>query len=171
MRWNKYLGGWYVIPGLMLNIRLIGPIGVASELNYSYVSYEILYGEEASLAATFASVSMSYQTIEVPILLRYFKQENGGVTYYEAGYQLGFPVNSEATVSSGEKFTGTPFEDKFSNFRVKRDKSIVVGWGAFVSRKFSVGLRLVYPLTKLDKYGTINAPSILSILNLEYSFI
>ncbi|MDR2594198.1 MAG: PorT family protein [Fibromonadaceae bacterium] len=168
--WNKHLGGWYAVPGLMLNLRLIGPIGVASEFNYSFVSYDILYGGEGTgLTKNFAKVSISYQTIEVPILLRLWSQEDNGVTYYEAGYQFGFPVNSEATVSSGTEFEGTPFKDKFSDFRVKRDESIVVGVGAFFSNNFSVGLRFTYPLKKLDKYGTINASSILSVMNMEYS--
>jgi len=168
--WNKYVGGQYFIPGLMLNIRLIGGIAVAAELNYSFVSYDIPYGGEGTgLTKNFAKVSISYQTIEVPILLRYFKQGDGRIVYYEAGYQLGFPVNSEATVSSGTEFSGTPFKDKFSDFRVKQDKGIVLGYGIFLSSKFSAGLRFIYPLTKLDKYETINAPSIISVLNMEYS--
>jgi len=167
--WNKDMGGTYFIPGLMLNIRLRDAIGVATELNYSFVFYHIIYGEpkdETKERTRFAKVSMSYETIEVPILLRYWV--DGG--YFDVGYQLGFPRNSEATVSSDTDFSGTPFKDKFSNYRVKKDHGIVLGFGLMYSSKFSSGFRFTYPLTKLDRYGTINAPSILSILNMEYSF-
>jgi len=91
-----------------------------------------------------------YQTIEVPALLRLQLPEGLGYKYAEAGFQWGFPVSYKAT-------------------RVERDKGLVFGFGlrAF---DFSIGMRLTYPLTKLDKDGNINAPIIVSILTLAYDF-
>jgi len=165
--------GWFFIPGLTLSIRLTDMIFIAPELNYSFISdYGFLYGDSKSY---FAKVSISYQTIEIPVLLRYQITPDAVINgiwdhwYIEAGFQWGFPVNSEATVSSGDKFPDAPFKDKFSNFRVEQDHSIILGIaGRFLN--FSAGIRFTYPLTKLDKYGTIAAPSILNCLNLAYEF-
>jgi hypothetical protein len=78
--------------------------------------------------------------------------------YIEAGFQVGFPISSKATVSSGSS-SPIPFKDEFSDFRVKIDYGPVFGFGMGID-DFSIGVRITVPLTKLDRYGTVNAPSV-----------
>jgi len=165
---------WYLNPGLTLDIWLGDMIALATELNYSFIyGYDIWY--KPSGDEYFAHASISYQTIEVPVLLRlvfngdYSFSNNRTGLYAESGFQFGFPVSSNATVSSGSKFPDTPFKYEYSDFRVKTDYGLVFGFGIRADN-FSMGLRLTYPLTKLDKYGTIKAPIMLNILNVAYDF-
>jgi hypothetical protein len=164
------IGGhsWYLTPGLTLGFRITGMITIATELNYNLVNYYFWYGDnkhqiDRTGEENFANVSIFYQTIEVPVLLRleYSRNDVPGGFYAEAGFQLGFPVSSKATVSSGSWFPDSPFKDEYSDFRVEKDYGLVFGGGIRLV-DFSMGLRFTFPSTKLDKYGTINAPSIYS---------
>jgi hypothetical protein len=168
--------GWYLNPGLTLDVWLGDMIALATELNYNLIyGYDIWY--KPSGDEYFAHASISYQTIEVPILLRlvfkefgsYFSTDRRG-SYFESGFQFGFPISSKATVSSGSKFPDTPFEYEYSDFRVKTDHALVFGVGIRTDN-FSIGLRITFPLTKLDKYGTINSPVIINLLTLAYDFL
>ncbi|MDR1830086.1 MAG: PorT family protein [Candidatus Fibromonas sp.] len=162
-RKNNIANAAYFTPGLTLGLRITHNIALATELNYNLVfNYNFWYGDGGEEEKEdFAKVLISYQTIEVPVLLRWFFQdEDESVGFYiEAGFQFGFPVNSKATVSSGSEFPGSPFKDEFSDFRVERDQEIVFGFGLrFLD--FSLGGRFTVPLTKLDRYGTVEAPLI-----------
>jgi len=158
----------YLNTGLTLNIKITDMINLASELNYSLVFHDFWYGGNAE--ENFVNVSMSYQTIEVPVLLRLIlmDEHSRGAVYGEAGFQFGFPISSKATVNSGSKFPDTPFKYEYSDFRVERDYGIVFGFG-LRGPDFSIGPRFTFPLTKLDKYGNINAPIIFS-LTFAYDF-
>jgi hypothetical protein len=168
---NQFGNGYYLTPGLTLGLRVTDNIYLATELNYNFVfDYNFWYGdEEKGKDEYFAEVKIDYQTIEVPVLLRGWSN-HGGIfdLYIEAGFQFGFPVSSKATVSSGSS-SPIPFKDEFSNFRVKRDQEIVFGVGMrFLD--FSMGVRITYPLTKLDRYGTVKAPEI-GNFTIAYDFI
>jgi len=160
-RKNNIANAAYFTPGLTLGFRITHNIALATELNYNLVfDYNFWYGDGGEEEKEdFAKVLISYQTIEVPVLARWFFQdEDESVGFYiEAGFQFGFPVSSKATVSSGSEFPGNPFRDEFSDFRVERDQEIVFGFGLrFLD--FSLGGRFTVPLTKLDRYGTVEAP-------------
>jgi hypothetical protein len=153
---------WYLTPGLTLDIRIMDDMILATEFNYSLV-----FGYDFPLGAS-SRLSMSYQTIEVPVLLKFIEKEyrSGTRAYFEAGFQFGFPVSSEATVkSSGDE----PFEGKFSDFRAKTDYGLVVGAGMRFYNG-SLGARVTYPFTKLDRYGTIIAPFIFNLFTFTYDF-
>jgi len=139
-RWIPVIGGpGYLTPGLTLNIRITDMINLASEFNYSLLFYKHVY-----------------QTIEVPALLKLMllNKDRGDGIYAETGFQWGFPVSYKAT-------------------RVERDQGLVFGFGFrlfdYSIGIWSIGMRLTYPLTKLDKDGT-DAPIIMSILTLAYDF-
>jgi len=153
---------FHLIPGLTLGLRITDNIFLATELNYNLVfNHNFWYGrKKEDEYEHFAEVSMSYQTIEVPVLLRRWSN-HGGVAglYIEAGFQFGFPISSKATASNGSEFPGSPFKDEYSDFRVKTDYGPIFGLG-MGGGDFSIGLRLTYPLTKLDRYGTIKVPLI-----------
>jgi hypothetical protein len=156
-------GNYHLTPGLTLGLRIMRNIALATELNYNLTKYSFLYGEKKGKnVAEFAKVSMSYQTIEVPVLLRGQTSFSDIANYYiEAGFQFGFPVSSKVTVSSGSEFPGNPFNDEFSDFRVKKDYGPVFGLGRR-GLDFSLGGRVAVPLTKLDRYGTVKAQAIIS---------
>jgi len=162
----------YLNPGLTLNVRITDVINIATELSYNLTySYDIWFGDSTIKDNEyFANVSMSYQTIEVPVLLRLIGRiPEEDYIYAEAGFQWGFPVSSKATVSSGSKFPDGQFKYEYSDFRVKRDQGLVFGFGLGTA-DFSIGIRYTYPLTKLDKYGNINAHSVFNIFTLAYDF-
>jgi len=159
--------GVYLIPGLTLNIGITDIIALAAELNYNFViEYFFWYG--GSNGENFANVSISYQTIEVPVLIKLGIFEEKSSMWFESGFQWGFPVSSKATVSSGSKFPDTPFKYEYSDFRAKTDYGLVFGLGLRIS-DLTLGLRYAYPLTKLDRYGAIDAPSVFSVI-LSYDF-
>jgi len=138
--WLPVIGGpGYLTPGLTLNIRITDMINLASEFNYSLLFYK-----------------HTYQTIEVPALFRLMllNKERGDGFYAETGFQWGFPVSYKAA-------------------RVERDQGLVFGFGFrlfdYSIGIWSIGMRLTYPLTKLDKDGNA-APIIMSIFTLAYDF-
>jgi hypothetical protein len=176
---KKIGGGYGLTPGLTLEIRVTDMIAFATELNYNLIfGYSFLYGKKENESYEnfneFAKVSsISCQTIEVPILLKFKIPFTIGIlpgTFYtEAGFQAGFPVTSKATVSSGSEFPDSPFKDEYSNFRTKIDYGPVFGFGLGGSSSFSLGLRFAYPLTKLDRFGTIALPTA-GGLTINYDF-
>ncbi|MCL2206758.1 MAG: PorT family protein [Fibromonadales bacterium] len=141
--------------GLTLNIWFTDIIAIAAESNYSHMNSNFYY------ESGFAKVAISSNTINVPVLLRLGPREGG---YLEAGFQWGFPVKANATVSSN----GNLFKDEFSDFRVEQDHGLVLGLGLRFS-DFSMGFRGIYYLTKLDKYGTIESPWIFAF-TIAYDF-
>jgi len=163
---KKSKGGYnfYLNPGLTLELRIIGMIALATELSYDvFFGYDFWYGGDED--NNFIKVSISHQTIEVPVLLRFTFGKND---FLELGYQFGFPVTSEATVSSGKKFTDSPFKYKYSDFRSKTNYTLIIGFGRrFPGEVGSWGLRFTFPSTKLDRYGTIKMPA---IFNLTFAF-
>jgi hypothetical protein len=168
---NQFGNGYYLNPGLTLGLRITDNIFLATELNYNYVfDYNFWYGdEEKGKDEYFAEVTIDYQTIEIPVLLRRWSNYGGAASVYiEAGFQVGFPISSKATLSSGSS-SPIPFKDEFSDFRVKKDYGPVFGFG-IGGGDFSMGVRITYPLTKLDRYGTVNAPAIGSF-TIAYDFI
>jgi len=159
---KKAEGGYnlYLNPGLTLEFKITDMIAVVTELSYDiFFGYDFWYGGNED--NNFIKVSISHQTIEVPAL---FRLTYGDREYFEAGFQWGFPVSSEAIVSSGNKFTDSSFKYEYSDFRPKTNYSSVIGFGSRFSGEVGCwGLRFTFPLTKLDRYGTINTPIIVSL--------
>ncbi|MCL2284064.1 MAG: PorT family protein [Fibromonadales bacterium] len=167
--------GGHFAAGLTLNIWVFNAMALTSEVSYNFSGYIFCKGvdgrvymndrgkeETCSFGSenNFIEVSASYQTIEIPVLLRLGSREN---VYFEAGFQWGFPVTSSATVKSGDWFHGDEIKDNFSNFRVKMDQAIVLGVGYRFLEGISFGSRFIYHLEKLDKYATIESPFAIGI--------
>jgi hypothetical protein len=164
------VGSGNIAIGLTLSIWPSDIRALAAELNYNYSGSNYCYGSSCSKKSDyFMSIQTSSHLISVPILLRLGKKEG---FYLEAGYQFGFPFYSSVTVESGEKFSYSEIKDErsFSEFRNEMDQAIVFGIGyrsrGMVERSYtysnnSWGIRFIYPLTKLDKGGTLAAPFII----------
>ena len=152
-------GGSFV-GGLTLNIQVTKAIGLATGLNYRFVSMSgNIYYKNDSI-----EVSIIDHTINVPALLRFgFEGPNLGDFYIlEGGVQKEVLFSSSAKVSN--KRLG--IKDKYSNsdFREESDFEIVFGLGfGTEGHRFSFMLGVIIPTAKLDKYDGIPRPTVLKM--------
>jgi len=160
--------------GFWLSLRLSDAMVFATELNYNLFASNYYYGDDRS----FMQTTVYSNTVSVPVLLRLFIPGEIGENkikrdyYFEVGYQFGFPFYSSADIKSGDSFIYGEINDNknFSEYRLKMDQAIVAGFGLRLDGgDFSTGFRFIYNWTKLDKYGSLNAPIALGI-TLAYEF-
>jgi hypothetical protein len=165
------INGGYFATGLMLDIWLNDIIALATELNYSLFTANYCYWGNSFCGNSkdgdyFININMYNHTINIPALLRLQLGEIN-IGYIEAGLQMGFPLYSSSEIMTGSRFSYSEFEDEesksFSKFRLGIDWALVLGFGWYVNDKANIGggLRLIYPLTKLDRYGTLNSPIVI----------
>ena len=169
---SKEVGGIFAF-GFTLSLWPFDVMALVTELNYNFFTSNYCFGEDCSGNANdeyFMLTTVYNNTIGVPILLRFGERVGYCI---EIGYQWEFPFYSSTETRSGNLFTYGEFDTdskSFSKHRSKVNQAIIVGFAKVWERdKLYFGARLIYNLTKLDRYGTLNAPSALGFI-VAYDF-